>query len=241
VRKLLLATAFIALEASAGITELHYANGLSFECEYLFGEMDKDVTRTDVRTSPSSAGWLQYFDHQNWSDALSTFRIGMAYNRPFLSFLAAEAGLSLTTTDEDSYSNENSDLESFSENVKGLSLQLGMVLHYRFLRMFNVFIQPSLELVNEFETYHYEAMPPFSDKIDERQVAYQFNPAFAAKTGFEFIPGGKIFGIALIAYYRYYKSEVKEITVIPDRVYKETISYPSFGLGVKCSLYLPKK
>jgi hypothetical protein len=216
-----------------------YNNGLSLELDYFFGDAERSVTRTDMY-STADPTWKQYFTEENWDSPPSTYRFGFSYNKPFVSFLAAEAGVAFIHTDEYSYSRyANYTAESFTENLNSLTVQAGLLFQHRFSRLINMYLAPSLELANHFASYHYETTPPsFSAAEDERQIAYQFRPGFIAKSGVEFIPGGKNFGISLLGMYRISKMNVKEITILPNRTFSEEITFPNFAIGFRCSFYL---
>jgi hypothetical protein len=224
----------------AGITDTYYSNGLSIEVQAFLGYIDHTVTRTDITTNPADKTWLQYFQDRD-NDRPNSYRVALTYSKPLLNFLALEAGVSVVNTDNDEYSRYfNNTFEYLTVNYIALPVQIGVSFSWRFFKKFGVFVSPALELSNQFFNYSYDATPPMSDEITKAEIKYQFNPAFVAKGGAEFIPW-RIFGVSLLCTYRPYSAEAKDISVIPSTTFKEKITYPPFALGIKCSLYLQRK
>jgi hypothetical protein len=240
-KKLFLCTLFLFANLHAGITDLYYSNGLGIDAQIFLGSIEHTVTRVGSYSQPADQTWLQYFE-SNSTGPTSIFRFAVSYNKPLLSFVAVEAGISILFTDNEEYSRYSNYTDQRLEvSYFDLPFFAGLTFQYRFMKLFSVFVTPAFELNEQMLSYTYTATPPMADEISNNQVKNQFKPAFNVRGGVEFIPGGKIFGLAVLLTYRNYTAEAKNISVISNAAFDEKIAYAPFALGVKCSFYFPKK
>jgi hypothetical protein len=240
-KKLLVCLLILFGNLFAGITETHYSNGVGIDAQLFIGSIDHTVSPVGGYPQPANKTWLQYFESSN-NGPTSIFRFAVSYNKSLLSFLAIEAGISIVYTDEEEYSRySNFTDQRLAVNYFDMPFFAGLTFRYRFSKLFDVFITPAFELNEQILSYTYTATPPMSSEINRNQTKNQIKPAFDVRGGVEFIPGGKIFGVAMLLMYRDYSAEATDISVVSNAEFNEKIVYAPFALGVKCSFYFPKK